>query len=40
MIIGQEVTVSDKRAREELGYTSHVTEEEGLQEMRDEKTIG
>lgn len=29
-LIGQEVTVDDSKARRELGYTSHVSREEGL----------
>lgn len=33
-LIGQEVTVVDAKARRELGYTSHVSREAGLAEMR------
>jgi nucleoside-diphosphate-sugar epimerase len=33
-LIGQEVTVVDAKARRELGYTSHVSRERGLAEMR------
>jgi nucleoside-diphosphate-sugar epimerase len=33
-LVGHEVTVVDAKAREELGYTSHVTREQGLAEMR------
>jgi nucleoside-diphosphate-sugar epimerase len=33
-LIGQEVTVVDAKARRELGYTSHVSREHGLAEMR------
>lgn len=32
-LIGEEVTVSDAKARRELGYTSHVSREEGLREL-------
>jgi nucleoside-diphosphate-sugar epimerase len=34
-LVGQEVTVSDEKARRELGYAPVVTLEEGLREMRD-----
>jgi len=34
-LIGEAVTVSDRRAREELGYRPVVTREEGLREMAD-----
>jgi hypothetical protein len=30
----EEVTVIDRKAREELGYTSHVSMEQGLGELR------
>jgi len=33
-LIGHEVTVVDAKARRELGYTSHVSRERGLAEMR------
>jgi nucleoside-diphosphate-sugar epimerase len=33
-LIGQEVTVVDAKARRELGYTSHVSRERGLAELR------
>jgi nucleoside-diphosphate-sugar epimerase len=33
-LVGQEVTVVDAKARRELGYTSHVSREQGLAEMR------
>jgi nucleoside-diphosphate-sugar epimerase len=33
-LIGQEVTVVDSKARRELGYTSHVSRERGLAELR------
>ena len=33
-VIGQEVTVVDTKARRELGYTSHVSREQGLAEIR------
>lgn len=32
-VIGEEVTVNDRKAREELGYRAAVTREEGLREM-------
>lgn len=32
-VIGEEVTVSDRKAREELGYRPVITREEGLREM-------
>ena len=32
-VIGEEVTVNDRKAREELGYRPVVTREEGLREM-------
>ncbi|MFT3841507.1 MAG: NAD-dependent epimerase/dehydratase family protein [Myxococcaceae bacterium] len=34
ILIGQEVTVSDARARRELGYTAQVTREQGLAELK------
>lgn len=33
-LIGQEVTVVDAKARRELGYTSHVSRERGIAELR------
>ncbi len=33
-LIGHEVTVVDTKARRELGYTSHVSRERGLAEIR------
>jgi len=33
-LIGHEVTVVDAKARRDLGYTSHVSREQGLAEMR------
>jgi nucleoside-diphosphate-sugar epimerase len=33
-VIGQEVTVVDAKARRELGYTGHVSREQGLAEIR------
>jgi nucleoside-diphosphate-sugar epimerase len=33
-LVGQEVTVVDAKARRELGYTGHVSREQGLAEMR------
>lgn len=33
-VIGQEVTVVDTKARRELGYTGHVSREQGLAEIR------
>jgi len=33
-LIGQEVTVIDAKARRELGYTSHVSRERGIAELR------
>jgi nucleoside-diphosphate-sugar epimerase len=33
-LVGHEVTVVDAKARRELGYTSHVSREQGLSEMR------
>lgn len=33
-LIGRELTVVDAKARRELGYTSHVTIQKGLEEMR------
>lgn len=36
-LISHEVTVDDAKARRELGYTSHLSREVGLQQMRDEK---
>lgn len=33
-LVGHEVTVIDAKARAELGYTSHVTREQGLAQMR------
>lgn len=35
LLIGQEVTVDDARARRELGYQSAVTREDGLRELRE-----
>jgi nucleoside-diphosphate-sugar epimerase len=35
-LTGEEVTVSDAKARRELGYVGRVTREEGLREMRSE----
>jgi len=32
-LIGEEVTVSDAKARRELGYQGRMTREEGLREM-------
>ena len=34
-VMGSEVTVNDAKARRELGYTGHVSIEEGLKEMRE-----
>jgi nucleoside-diphosphate-sugar epimerase len=34
-LVGQEVTVVDAKARKELGYTSRVTREQGLAQMRE-----
>ncbi|MDC0709853.1 NAD-dependent epimerase/dehydratase family protein [Stigmatella sp. ncwal1] len=33
LVVGQEVTVSDAKARRELGYTGRMTREEGLREL-------
>ena len=33
-LIGQEVTVVDAKARRDLGYTSHISRERGLAEIR------
>jgi hypothetical protein len=33
-LVGQEVTVVDAKARRELGYTSHVSRERGVAELR------
>lgn len=33
LLVGQEVTVSDAKARQELGYTGHVSREEGLRAL-------
>jgi len=33
LLIGQEVTVNDARARAELGYVAHVSRDEGLREL-------
>jgi hypothetical protein len=33
-LMGEEVTVSDAKARRELGYTASVSRERGLREMR------
>lgn len=38
LLVGQEVTVSDAKARRELGYQGRVTREEGLREMEQAKT--
>jgi len=32
-MLGEEVTINDAKARAELGYTSHITREQGLAEM-------
>jgi nucleoside-diphosphate-sugar epimerase len=34
LLVGREVTVSDAKARQELGYEGRMTREEGLREMR------
>jgi nucleoside-diphosphate-sugar epimerase len=36
LLVGREVTVSDQKARQELGYEGRMTREEGLREMRAE----
>jgi len=33
-VLGREVTLSDAKAREQLGYVAHVTMEQGMQEMQ------
>jgi hypothetical protein len=33
-LVGQEVTLVDTKARKQLGYTSHVSREQGLAEIR------
>ncbi|MGH7328046.1 MAG: NAD-dependent epimerase/dehydratase family protein, partial [Polyangiaceae bacterium] len=33
-LVGQEVTVIDAKARRDLGYTSHVSRDEGIAEIR------
>jgi nucleoside-diphosphate-sugar epimerase len=38
-LMGEEVTVSDAKARRELGYTASVSRERGLREMRAEREV-
>jgi nucleoside-diphosphate-sugar epimerase len=33
VLIGQEVTLRDDKARKELGYKSHISVDEGMQEI-------
>ena len=36
LLTGQQMTLNDSKARKELGYTSHVSREQGLREITEE----